>query len=172
MQDFLRPEFLPHYLCAVLALGLILSLFRIRNLSRRLEDEHRKRSLPLLVFGMDSIETGLYIKNDSYCHARDIRIEDFTVIVDYGFKKKLRLQFDPIEMLKAQGKVVLSFKVFDGPHEVMRSDTILAHLLADSFEARLRYRNLENVEFLSVVAKDKKGFTIKQAGPANDQTKS
>jgi hypothetical protein len=166
MQDFLKPELLPHYLCAILAFGLILSLFRIKNLNRRLEEEHRKRTLPLLIFGVDSLETGLYLKNDSYCHARDIRIEDFTVIVDYGFKKKLRLQFEPIEMLKAQGKVSLAFRVFDGPHEVMRSDTILTHLLADSFEARLRYRNLENEEFISIVGREKKTFTIKQAGPA------
>ena len=103
--------FVKDAIIALLAFTLIWAIYRIRNLKRTLAEEIRKRSMPLLGLEVNTeANKGVFLVNDSYCYARNIRLNDLDVTVDYGFKKHITLKFPPIDVLKPSAKVLKRFE--------------------------------------------------------------
>src|SRR3989338_1603145 len=100
-------------LTALAAVGVV-----ILRLRARLRAEIRKSHFPLLVVLLDTSDRCVYLHNDSYCCAKNIRIADIQLTVDSGFKKIVTLKFYPFAMLRPGEKALMHYRVFDGKHEV------------------------------------------------------
>ncbi len=131
-------------LIALAAVGVI--IFRLRD---RLHEEIRKSHFPLLIALRDASDRRVYLQNDSYCYAKNIRIADVQLKVDYGFKKNVTLKFYPIEMLRPGEKVLMHYRVFDGEDEVHVDQVVylLSNNADPSVEVFVEYENLENITF-------------------------
>ncbi len=78
----------------VLVSGLLAaSLKRIAQLKKALIKERDRNKVPVLTFCLDRDKQEFTLINDGTCTAKDIRIEDLTVTLDYQFKKTVRLAF-------------------------------------------------------------------------------
>ena len=138
---------------------------KIRELQNTLVEEKRKRSMPMLTLEVNTDDDyGIFLINDSYCYARNINIDNLDVIVDYGFKKHITLKFDPLEMLKPNGRSKLNYRVFDDEYETTASDAknILNHFSDAPIEIHLRYENLEGGPFASTIIPDKDQYVVKE----------
>ncbi|MBN1869577.1 MAG: hypothetical protein JW847_03255 [Candidatus Omnitrophica bacterium] len=141
---------------------------KIKELEDALTEERRKRSMPMLTLEVNTTDNyGAFLLNDSYCYAKNIRIHDLDVVVDYGFKKHITLKFDAVSMLKPNGKAKLGFRVFDGDFDVTATDAknILNHFPDAPIEMVLRYENIEGGEFSSTIVSEKGGYTVKETTP-------
>ena len=94
----------------ILIVALLIARSKIKRLQALLEEEKKKRTFPLLVFSINRDELKAYLKNESYCYAKHVQIDDIDLTVDYGYKKTLKLRFDPILMLKPNQ--IQSFEFF------------------------------------------------------------
>ncbi len=149
----------------VLIFTFIGALRKISELKQALAEEKRKRSMPLLTLEVNTTDDfGVFLINDSYCYARNININDLDVIVDYGFKKHITLKFDPLDMLKPNGRTKLNYRVFDGEYDTSSTDAknILNHFSDAPIEMHLRYENLEGGPFSSVIVPDKDQYVVKE----------
>ena len=149
----------------VLIILLILTLVKIRHLKNSLITESKKRLLPLFSLETKSDEAGIYLKNISYCYAKDIKIEDMEIVIDFGFKKRLLLKFDPIDDLREDETVKINFKIFDGEFEDRTTppDNLVNYFRHSDFEMKINYSNVENVTFSEIISCDKENFYIKEA---------
>jgi hypothetical protein len=139
---------------------------KIKELEDTLEEEKRKRSMPLLTLEVNTdSDYGIFLINDSYCYAKNINIIDLDVVVDYGFKKHITLKFDQVEMLKPNGRSKMNYRVFDGEYDTTTSDSvnILNHFPDAPIEVRLRYENIEGGAFTSTIVPDENGqYAVKE----------
>src|SRR3989338_2349591 len=105
--------FIKDSIIALLIFALIAALYKIRTLKEALAQEKRKRSMPLLALEINTEnDRGVYLINDSYCYAQNIKIQDLDVVVDYGFKKHITLKFPTIDVLKPSAKIKLDYRIF------------------------------------------------------------
>jgi hypothetical protein len=158
--------FLVKDLVIVLLIFSVMGLvWKIRELQRTLEVERRKRTTPLLTLEVNTGDDfGIFLINDSYCYARNIRIDDLDVTVDYGFKKLIRLKFDTMETLKPNGRTRLYYRVFDGEFDTTATDAknILNHFQDAPVQMRLYFENLESAPFASTIISENGKYFVKE----------
>jgi hypothetical protein len=138
---------------------------KINELERILEDERRKSSMPRLTLEVKTdSDYGIFVINDSYCYAKNITARDLDVILDYGFKKHITLKFDPLDMLKPNGRKKLNYRVFDGDYEASGSDAqnILNHFADAPLQLQLRYENIEGAPFTATILCEKGQYIVKK----------
>jgi hypothetical protein len=94
-------------------------------------------------------------------------MDDLDVTVDYGFKKHITLKFSPLEVLKPNGRIRLSYRVFDGQYDVTATDAlnILNHFSDSPIEMHLRYENIEGSPFAATITSEKNQYIIKEVTP-------
>lgn len=149
------------------SLIIILSLLQVYRLNKRLTEEKRRRIFSLLTLEINPDQLGAYLYNDSYCYAKNIRIEDADVTTTFGYKKKLRLKFDTIDTLKPDQKAKLNYRVFDGQFDITSADSknLVVYFENPDFEMHINYSNIENMPFSAIVRREKSHFVIKEAKP-------
>lgn len=151
---------------ALLVFIIIVAFFRIHTLKKNLAIEKRKRTMPLITLEVNTDnDFGIFLVNDSYCYAKNIVTDDLDVVVDYGFKKHITLKFDPVEILKPNGKSKLNYRVFDGIYDVTSpgdKKNILNHFSDAPIEMRLRYENIEGGPFAAIIVSEKDHYIIKE----------
>lgn len=163
------------YFLIVASISIIIILYflekahrEIKELKRTLADERRKRSMPILTLDVDTeIEFGIFLINDSYCYAKNITVKDLDVIVDYGFKKHITLKFDPLDMLKPNGRSRLNYRVFDGDYDTTSTDAknILNHFSDAPIEIHLNYENIEGGSFAATIVPEENKYIVKEVSP-------
>ncbi|HQP10987.1 MAG TPA: hypothetical protein PKV41_06355 [Candidatus Omnitrophota bacterium] len=167
--------FLLKDLVIVLLIFAVVGLVRkIRALQETLADERRKRSMPFLTVEVNTEnDFGVFLINDSYCYARNIRMDDLDVIVDYGFKKHIRLKFDPLETLKPNGRSRLNYRVFDGEFDTTATDAtnILNHFQDAPITMHLYFENLEGGPFASTIVAEKNQYIVKEVVPIKEESR-
>lgn len=133
----------------ILSIALVVAGVIIFRLRGRLREEIRKSHFPLLVVMREASDRRVYLQNDSYCYAKNIRIADVQLTVDYGFKKIVTLKFYPIDMLRPGEKALMHYRVFDGEHEVHvdKAVYLLSNNAVPGIEIFVDYENLENISF-------------------------
>lgn len=154
--------------------ALIGALRKINALKEDLEEEKRKRSMPLLGIEVDTDnDYGVFLINESYCYARNIQINDLEVTVDYGFKKRITLKFDKLDMLKPNGRTKVNYRVFDDEYDTTTNDAqnILNHFSDTPITIKLNYENLEGGPFASTIIPDKEKnvYVIKDVTPLKEE---
>ncbi len=150
-----------------LILALIFCIFKIFWLRRCMRKEMHKRLIPLLNLEINREELALYLKNESFCMAKNIRIDNVKVSLKYDYAKTLLVQFQDIDSLNPAQKEKLKYRVFDGPRELhgVIADNLVAHLLNASFQTRITCYNIENMRFQIIIEKENGHFNVKQARP-------
>lgn len=144
---------------------------KINELEHTLAEERRKRSMPLLTMEVNTEnDYGVFLINDSYCYAKNINVYDLDVVVDYGFKKHITLKFDPLEMLKPNGRIKLNYRVFDGEYDTTSTDAknILNHFPDSPIEMRLRYENIEGGPFSATIIPEDDQYVVKEVTPLSE----
>jgi hypothetical protein len=151
-------------LFAMLAVILANAGAKIRSLRKLLEEERRKRTFPMLVFRVDKTDLKAYLKNESYCYAKQISFDDLDLTVEYGFKKKLKLRFDAIAMLKPGQEVRLTYRVFDNDFDVtpQSPDSLVLQFHDNPFTMQLGFENLENEKFRSTIVWQDGDYVVKE----------
>jgi hypothetical protein len=151
-----------------LIFALIGALYKIRALKEILAKEKRKQNMPLLTLEVNTErDRGVYLINDSYCYARNIRFNDLDLVVDYGFKKHLTLKFPPIDMLKPNAKIKLDYRVFDEKYDITSEDSlnILNHFSDAPIKMRLCYENIEGDPFTAILSPQRGRYVTKEITP-------
>ena len=141
---------------------------KIAELEHTLAEEKRKRSMPLLTLEVNTDDDyGMFLINDSYCYAKNIRAGDLDVVVDYGFKKHITLKFDALEILKPNGRSRLNYRVFDGEYDTTMTDSknILNHFPDAPIEMHLRYENIEGDPFTSTIIPENGQYVVREVTP-------
>jgi len=147
------------------------SIRKVKDLERTLEEEKRKRTMPLINMEVNTDDDlGVFLINDSYCYAKNITIEDLDVVVDYGFKKHITLKFPPLEVLKPSARIKLNYNVFDDGYDITNTDSIniLNHFSDAPIEMRLRYENIEGGPFAATIGTEKDKYIIKEITPLQE----
>ncbi|MCK5012683.1 MAG: hypothetical protein KAS66_02600 [Candidatus Omnitrophica bacterium] len=147
---------------------------KITELEHTLTEERRKRSMPMLTLEVNTdTDYGVFLINDSYCYAKNIQITDLDVIVDYGFKKHITLKFDPLEMLKPNGKIKMNYRVFDGDYDTTVNDAknILNHIPDTPIEMHLRYENIEGGPFTSTIIPENDQYVVKEVTAIDEESR-
>jgi len=166
--------FLKDIVIALLLFATFLSYRKAKAIEQTLEEEKRKRSMPLITMEVDTDkDMGVYLINDSYCYAKNIDIEDMDVIVDYGFKKHITLKFKPLEVLKPSARIKLSYNVFDDDYDITSTDSlnILNHFTDAPLEMRLRYENIEGGPFAAIISSEKDQYVLKKVTPLEEKSR-
>ena len=139
-----------------------------KNLKILLAEEKRKRTYPLITFDIDRGKLKAFVKNESYCYAKDLQIDDMVLTADYGFKKDLQLKFAPVLLLRPGGQMELEFKVFDNGFDVTAqtpNSLVLQFKDSPSFKMRMKYKNLEEDAFESTIAWQETQYIVKDVKP-------
>ena len=147
---------------------------KVKILEKALKEEKRKRSMPLITMDVNTDDDlGVFLTNDSYCYAKNITIEDLDVVVDYGFKKHLILKFQPLEILKPNARIKLSYNIFDDGFDITNTDSlnILNHFTDSPIEMRLRYENIEGGPFTATIGTEKDHYVIKEITPLQEESR-
>jgi len=156
----------------VLLLFAVFQYFRkVKTLEQTLEEEKRKRSMPLITMEVDTDkDMGVFLINDSYCYAKNINIEDMDIVVDYGFKKHITLKFKPLEILKPSARMKLSYNVIDDGYDITNTDSlnILNHFNDAPIEMRLKYQNIEGGPFAATIGTENDHYVIKNVAPLQE----
>jgi len=150
---------------AVLAAIVVICLSQIKKLKLLIKEERRKRLSPVLMLETEPSTTSIYLRNDSYCYAKNIHIDDVKLTVDMGFKKHLQLKFEPDKfMLKPDEKAKLTYRVFEDQYDITSADSpnLIHYFACSNMEMRLSYNNIEDTFFTAVIVNDKKNFVLKE----------
>jgi len=144
---------------------LVMCILEIRRLKKSIVQQVHSRLIPQLilelVFDEEKDDKGLYLKNESFFLAKDIRVEDLELTLDdSGFKKSLILKFENIDFLKPKEGIKLKFGVFDRGHFLREvTEKIIPHLLTITFKVKVCYSNIENLNFCSEFVRKGGKFT-------------
>ena len=160
--------FIKDIVIILLLFAVFQSIRKVKALEHELEEEKRKRSMPLITMEVDTDDNmGVVLINDSYCYAKNNDIEDMDVVVDYGFKKHITLKFKPLEVLKPSARIKLSYNVIDDGYDISNTDSlnILHHFTDAPIEMRLRYENIEGGPFAATIGSEKDQYVIKNVTP-------
>lgn len=164
--------FLKDIVIVLLLFALFQTYRKVKELEKTLKLEKHKRSMPLITMDVNTDDDlGVFLINDSYCYAKNIRAEDLDVVVDYGFKKHITLKFTPVDILKPSGRTRLDYRVFDGEYDITQTDSknILNHFQDAPIEMHLRYQNIEGNPFKATIASENNQYLIKDASPVVTQ---
>jgi len=155
----------------MLAIMLINAGSKIKALRRLLEEERKKRTFPMLILRVDKNELKAYLKNESYCYAKQIAIDDLDLTVEYGFKKKLMLRFDTIPMLKPNQEIKLAYRVFDNEFDVTphSPDSLVLQFHDNPFTMHIGFENLENEKFRSTIVWQDSDYMVKEVRPLDEK---
>lgn len=158
------------WLILIVSFILIFCILEIRKLKKKVTHEVQKRILPQLnleiILDINIQNSGIYLRNESFFIARDIKLEDLQITMDdLGYKYNLILKFEGVDSLRAQEKVKLKFQVFDKNLVPLPEVTerIMPHLTEMPFKIRLSYSNIENIKSQVVFSKTGKHFCIESA---------
>jgi len=145
---------------------VFVSWANVRRLKKLINEERKKRDVPILTFQRDD-NNQTFLINDGNCHAKDIKIVDLIMTIEVGFEKTLHLKFDPIEMIKPQQKHLLHYRVFDRQYDITsKSSPTLLNLYADEkVEVQIEYQNLKGVTFISTIGFSNNKFFLKTILP-------
>jgi len=166
--------FIKDIIIILLLFAVFQSIRKVRALEHALEEEKRKRTMPLITMEVDTDDDmGVFLINDSYCYAKNIDIEDLDVVVDYGFKKHITLKFKPLEVLKPSARVKLDYSVLDDGYDISDTDSlnILNHFTDAPIEMRLRYENIEGGPFTATIGSEKDRYVIKNVTPLQEESR-
>ncbi len=158
----------------LLLFAVFQSIRKVKALEQTLEEEKRKRSMPLITMEVATDgDMGVFLINDSYCYAKNINIEDMDIVVDYGFKKHITLKFEPLEVLKPSARIKLSYNVFDDGYDTTKTDSlnILNHFTDAPIEMRLRYENIEGGPFAATIGSEKNQYVLKNVTPLQKESR-
>ena len=135
----------------------LISLVRIYRLRRILRFERQRAKVPLLNLLLDDDSMLFALSNEGSCTAKDVRVQDILLELDYDFKKTLRLVFDPLSEIHPSQQKPLSFRIFEGEYELTKEigDSFFAHLKSAVFSAQLQYKNYAGIPFVADIRKDK-----------------
>ena len=142
---------------------LIICILQIRKLKKALILEIQKRLIPNLTLEIDENELGIYIKNESFFLAQNIKIEDTELILDdYGFKFGVILKFEDVGALRSQERLKLKFKAFDKQQNFLAdlTERIIPHLISTSFKVKIYLSNIENMKFCIALNRRQKKFNV------------
>ena len=144
-----------------------LCLFYILYLKRRIGGEITKRRMPLITLKlMDNIQDekyGFYLLNESEFAIKDINfIDTKATISDSGFKQILVIKIKNIEFLKPKEEIKLDYEVLDegGISLPQVTNTIIPHLINESFSVQVVYSTLEGRRLIARLAKKGKLFYL------------
>ena len=164
--------FLVAFVCSLLAIMFLSGKIRglqaaIASLRKALEYEKLRGRCPYLTLERDDQEYRLLLTNDSYCYAKNVRVQDAPMTVDVGFQKKLTLKFEPIEMIKPHTSAQLHYKAFDGELDVTNHDPgKLIHYFPNSgLELTVLCENMEGDPFREIIVNEKDKFLVKGVQP-------
>lgn len=137
----------------ILFIALTLSIKKNIGFKKKLIEEYQKRVCPLLDLSIEKNSSLAFLVNNSKCIAKDIKIEDMVIYIDYGFKKELILKFEPISQLKPLEKIQFVYHVFDKGYDITSSNSksLVHHFITSDIEMHLSYSNIENVLFRSII---------------------
>lgn len=138
-----------------------------KKLQKKLKDEQIKRTYPILSVSINTNEPAIYLENNSYCYAKEIKIEDTELVVDMGFKKHLLLKFKEIDLIKPHEKEKLTFSVYDGEYNITsaESNNLIHNFSTCLLALKISFNNIENVEFTETIENIKKEFVVKEIKP-------
>jgi len=135
---------------------LLACILEIRKLRKVITQETRRRLLPFfrleLVLDDDIGRNGLYLENESFFLAKNIKIKDVDLFLDdLGYPLNVVLRFAGVEWLKAQERVKLDLQVFDQKGEFLPqiNERIIPHLASPSFTIDVCYENVEGLKFIA-----------------------
>ena len=157
------------WLILITLIILVFCILEIYRLRKSIAQEIHRRLTPQLTFYIDTDAMAVFIKNESYFLARDIKIEETNVIIeDYGFKKRITLRFEPVDSLRPQEEAPLKLKTFDKQQELPENvtKTMVTHLASASFRLKVNYSNIENLMFNALIIKKGKKFYTKEINPS------
>jgi len=156
---------------AMLAVILSNAAGKIKALRVLIEVERKKRTFPLLVFRVNKDDLSVYLKNESYCYAKHVVIDDLNLTVEYGFKKFLLLRFAPINLLKPNQEIKLSYQVFDNDFDVTSQspDSLVLQFHDNPFSMNLNYENLEEEKFRSTIVWDSGAYVVKEVHSVDEE---
>jgi hypothetical protein len=169
------------WLIIIASLILIICIYEIRKLKKKISVEIHKRILPQLgleiILEANTQNSGLYLKNESFFLARDIRFEDIEITMDdLGYTYGLVIKIESVDSLRAQERIKLIINVFDKNLSPLCDVTerIIPHLVGINFKVALSFSNIENVKSYVVFSKTEKQFCIENSKtcPAEAANKS
>jgi len=154
----------------ILGLALFICLLKIRRLRKNLVSEIRQKLIPVITTEINPRKSGMFLKNEGTCYAKDVQLDDISCLLDYDFKKNVTLKFDRVGFIKPGEKVKLGVRVFDGQYEIpeREAESLFGVLSKSSFEARLTCANIEDSRYTIILLRDKDHFRIKQILPVRD----
>ena len=152
-------------LIAVTFAILIFCLFEIRRLKKVIAQDARKRLSPQLMLDLnlegDEEGMGIYLKNEGFFIAQDIRIAALQLAIDdFGFAAQFIIECADIKVLRPQEKKQLQVKVFDKYQQFLPEITekIIPHLVGPSFKVKIFYASVEGTKFCATLSKKGKTF--------------
>ena len=155
------------FVLAAILVFFIYEIFRLKKVVEKKEWQIRNSLIPVLLVEIDKQDPALNIINKSNCHVKDIKVEDLSVTLVYGFNKRLTFKFDAISLLAPAEKAQLKFRIFDKEYEVTSSEVkkVIPVMEQGVFEIHIKYANVENRQFEAVLLKDKDKIYIKKVVP-------
>jgi hypothetical protein len=169
------------WLIIIASLIMVICIYEIRKLKKKISVEIHKRILPQLgleiVLEANTQNSGLYLKNESFFLARDIQFEDIEVTLDdLGYTYSLIIKIEGVDSLRAQEIIKLKINVFDKNLSPLPDVTerIIPHLVGINFKVSLNFLNIENIKSHVVFSKTGKQFCIESSKtcPAEAANKS
>src|SRR4051812_6077979 len=151
-------------LVVVLGVAVIVSYMMIRQLQKELDFEKKQRQQPYLIFSFEGPEDIFSIKNVGVTPVGLIAIANINITLLLDYPKTVTLQFEQIPMLEPRTAVPLKYTILDNGYPLHGDarHSFLSHLKASSFEARIAYRDWQNVPCEVTVIKDQERFFAKK----------
>jgi hypothetical protein len=154
-------------LIAVTLVILAISFLQIRRLKKLIAHEARRQLTPQLTLSLviekNLKDTGLFLTNESFFLARNIKIEDLELTIDdFGYKVTYILQFGALDFLKEHDTAKIDVKVLDKNREFLSqvTESIIPHLIGPSFKLKVCYTNVENLQFCVLFSKKREKFIV------------
>jgi hypothetical protein len=150
-------------LIIVLGLAVIVCLLMVHQLQEELARLKQTQQESYLIFSFEGPEQLFSIKNVGPTPVSLIVVGDLNLSLLLEYQKVVTLKFEPVPMLSPRETATLKFKIFDGgyPLHADAQHSLLPHLKASSFEARIAYRDWQNVPRQAVIVKDGDRFFAK-----------
>jgi len=145
--------------------ALVTCLIQMRKFRKTLALETEKRLFPNLSLELDEKELQIYVKNDSFFLAQNIKFQDSELILDdMGFKVCVIIKFEDIGVIKPQERVKLNFKCFDKKLNFLPelTERAIPHLINAPFTVKIFLSNIENMKFGITINRSQRKFTVER----------
>ena len=169
-MDFINQITFKDIFILLLLVAVLRSIAHIMQLKNDLKIAKKAQITPFLNIEINSDEIGLFLINNSNCYAKNIGIATVDFIANVGFKKHLKLVFEPIQSLQVSQRKKLNFKVFDNDADITnsKSKNIVNYFKGSETTIKIRYSNIENKEFISTLEIKNNSFQIKDVRPFSE----